>query len=132
MKGRILVVDDEDYMRSICARVLRAAGCEVFLAGTLEEALEMIKGLDGLQLLVTDLQLPDGHGCEAVRGFRGKFPEAGVLVITAFPDLDARREEFLGLGVTESDVLAKPFELGRLEAAVRARLPGGEEPGEGE
>ena len=120
----VLVVDDEEFMRNICGRVLRGMGHEPVFAGTLAEALGKIGALDRLDLLITDLHLPDGHGIEAASCFHGKFPGAGMLVITAFLSLDTHIEEFQALGVSENDMLSKPFSVSALETAVKARLPG--------
>ena len=122
--SRILVVDDEEFMRKICGRVLAGMGCEAFFAETVAQALERINSLDRLDLLITDLHLPDGHGIEAASCFHGKFPGAGMLVITAFLSLDTHIGEFQALGVSENDMLSKPFSVSALETAVKAKLPG--------
>ncbi|HAT71380.1 MAG TPA: response regulator [Elusimicrobia bacterium] len=119
----ILVVDDEEFMRKLCGRILRAIGYEPVFAGSVSEAFEKIGSMEHLDLLITDIRLPDGNGIEAARRARGKFPEARVLVITAFLSLETHAEEFLSLGVSEDDILCKPFTVSDFEAAVKARLP---------
>ncbi|OGR79116.1 MAG: hypothetical protein A2107_15825 [Verrucomicrobia bacterium GWF2_62_7] len=123
---RILVVDDEEFMRKLCGRVLAGLGVEPLFAESVAVALEKAASLDGLDLLITDLRLPDGHGLEVARGVRKKFPAAGILVISAFLNLEENKESFLALGVTEDDMFSKPFSVTVLETAVKARLPGGE------
>lgn len=119
----ILVVDDEEFMRKLCGRILRGLGYEAGFAQALAEAREKIGSLERLDLLITDLQLPDGHGLDVIRAARAKFPAAGVVIITAYLSLETRREEFQSLGISEGDMLSKPFEVARFEAAVKAKLP---------
>lgn len=120
--SNILVVDDEEFMRKLCGRILRGMGHEAVFARTQAEALEQIGSLERLDLLVTDLRLPDGRGTDVIRAARAKFPAAGVLVITALPGPETLRDEFQGLGVLEGDMLSKPFAVSTFEAAVKAKL----------
>ncbi|MDD2804613.1 MAG: response regulator [Elusimicrobiales bacterium] len=119
----ILLADDEDFMRRLCVRMLRGIGYEPFIAASVTEALEKIGAMERLDLLITDLRLKDGHGIEIVRCCRAKFPAARVLVITAFLSLETHVEEFRALGVSDGDILCKPFTASGFEDAVKKRLP---------
>ncbi|PIU17808.1 MAG: DNA-binding response regulator, partial [Elusimicrobia bacterium CG08_land_8_20_14_0_20_59_10] len=91
-------------------------------AQTLAEACEKINSQERLDLLVTDLNLPDGQGLDVIRAARAKFPAAGVVVITALLSPETLRDEFQSLGVSEDDILSKPFAVSTFEAAVKAQL----------
>ena len=119
----ILVVDDEEPMRKLCGRILRGMGYEAVFAQTLAEVRDKSGSLARLDLLVTDLKLPDGSGLDVIRAARAKFPAVGVVVITAYLSLETHRGEFQSLGVSEADMLSKPFEVARFEAAVKSKLP---------
>jgi DNA-binding NtrC family response regulator len=127
----ILVVDDEEFIRKLCGRILGAGGHTPLFAETLALAEERIASLERLDLLVSDLRLPDGCGLEVIRAARARFPRAAVLVITACPDLEALREEYRGLGIPETDILTKPFSIARFEDAVREKLAAGGNTAEG-
>ena len=118
----ILVVDDEEPMRKLCGRILGGMGYEAVFAQTLAEACEKINSQERLDLLVTDLNLPDGQGLDVIRAARAKFPAAGVVVITALLSPETLRDEFQSLGVSEDDILSKPFAVSTFEAAVKAQL----------
>lgn len=122
MSGHIaLVLDDEESMRDICGRVLRSVGLEPLFAGTLGEALGKLDGLERLDVLVADLRLPDGDGLEAARAARKKFPQAGIVFVTASLG-EGKALELAAIAAGEDGVLLKPFFVDRLEAAVRRRL----------
>lgn len=121
---RILVVDDEEFMRALCGRVLGAMGHEIRFADSLAAALGQLRTLPSLDMVVSDLRLPDGNGTEVVRAALEKFPGAAALVMTAYPDADGRREELLALGVDDASLLIKPFDISELEAAVNKGLGG--------
>lgn len=123
MSGRsILVIDDEETMLSLCGRVLRAMGHEPVLAATLREGLEKIQSLDRLDLLVSDLRLPDGNGTQALAAARARFPQAGLLAITAY--LAGMEGELAALGLGKDDIITKPFAVDGFEDAVKAKLRG--------
>ena len=119
---KILVVDDEEHMRKLCGRILGGLGYEAVFAQTLAEACEKINSQERLDLLVTDLNLPDGQGLDVIRAARAKFPAAGVVVITALLSPETFQAEFQSLGVSENDMLSKPFAISGFETAVKAQL----------
>lgn len=124
MKESILVVDDEECMRRLCGRILAGLGYEPVFAASVGEAREKLAAMPALDLLVTDLRLPDGHGLDVIRSARDRFPGAGVLVITAFLGAEGRAEEFRAAGVAQEDIISKPFDVSSLERAVAAKLGG--------
>lgn len=113
---RILVVEDEEAIRNICKRILTPMGYELVFAAGVAEAAEKVESLDRIDMLITDMRLPDGIGTEAIVTLRKKHPAAKVMIMTGSPNP--------GAGFTEEVVLAKPFEMKDLEAAVRRHLEG--------
>jgi CheY-like chemotaxis protein len=80
-KQRILVVDDEPYLRELLSRVLNQAGYEVCLARNgLEALLELRKGLP--DLIISDLRMPRMSGFELLSIVRRRFPDIPVLVLS--------------------------------------------------
>ena len=112
---RVLVIDDEADVRSVVARALKADGHTVTTAADLETARERI--VEGTDLLVLDLRLPDGFGLDLCRELRGEGATLPILVLTALSHVALRVE---GLDAGADDFLAKPFAVAELRARVRA------------
>jgi DNA-binding response OmpR family regulator len=119
---RVLVVDDLDEMRVLIRRALSANGYEVDVAGTLAEAQGM--DLAGYDAVLVDAHLGSERGIELIETLRSQDPAAAgrCLILTG------GATELFPAGVP---ILAKPFQLNDLLAAVRAlQQPGsGTKPG---
>lgn len=112
---RVLVIDDEEDVRSVVARALRADGHAVATAEDLDSARERI--VEGTDLLVLDLRLPDGFGLTLCRELRAEGSTVPILLLTALSHVALRVE---GLDAGADDFLAKPFAIAELRARVRA------------
>lgn len=120
MTRRILVVDDETYVRDLLARVLLRRPYEVDLAADADEALELL-AKHRYDLLLTDVVMPGMDGFELLRRAKAAYPEITVIVLTGY----ARRQsisDFLLYGA--DDYLAKPFQVSSLLDAVDRVLDG--------
>ncbi|HVE99805.1 MAG TPA: response regulator transcription factor [Rubrobacteraceae bacterium] len=113
---RILIIEDEEKMARMIARVLREEGYVAETAGDgragLSRALD-----DSFDLLVVDWMLPERSGVQIVRGLRAAEVNTPVLMLTARGQVEDRVE---GLDAGADDYLAKPFALPELLARVRA------------
>jgi DNA-binding response OmpR family regulator len=116
--GRLLVVDDEQRIRTLLSRVLIQAGFAVDTASTGQEAIEAARR-GHYHLVVLDLMLPDLHGIAVLERLLAARADTTVLVLSAVPEIEQRVRAF-DLGAT--DFLAKPFAIDELLARVRARL----------
>lgn len=83
---RVLIVDDEEPVRKFVERVLREAGYETRVAADGPEALEAAKSGEAIDILVTDLMMPQMNGDELVRRLRLDEPALKVLYLTGFSD----------------------------------------------
>lgn len=115
---KILIVEDEEVIRRLCGRLLSKTERQLILVESVGEAFEVIKE-NQLDLLVTDLRLPDGHGVDVIKCFKAKFPEKKAIIITGSPTPEDRLSQIEGLDV---ECIFKPFEPPVLEAAVRKAL----------
>lgn len=115
---RILLIEDNDRLRTLTGGALRAAGwsCDAFALG--EEGVEALR-LVPYDLVVLDLGLPDMDGLEILRRMRAKAMQTPVLVLTARAAIDERID---GLDAGADDYLTKPFNNGELLARIRALL----------
>ena len=116
---KILVVEDEEVIRRLLARVLIQPDYDLVLVGTIREGLERIDQTNW-DMLITDLRLPDGDGADVIQRFKNKSRELPIIVITGSPTPGSRMPRALDLDVQEC--IYKPFELDVIQTAVRAAL----------
>ena len=118
-KTRILVVDDDQICGDATARVLRAAGFEVSLAPDHRLALEDLESTRPVDLLITDIVMPDRvNGVALSRMARMRRPELKVIYLTAY-DSPGVEDDAIG------PVLRKPVDEEQLVAEVRRVLATG-------
>jgi len=121
---RLLVIEDEDKMRSVLRRGLEAAGYVVDEAEDGQAGLA--RGLEGgHDAIVLDILLPDIDGFEVCRRLRRAEVWAPVLMLTA---LDAVNDRIAGLDAGADDYLVKPFALDELLSRLRALIRRGRPP----
>lgn len=116
MKGRILVVEDEEKLRRVIEIQLKGAGFEVLQAGTAEDAM---RHCDRADLILTDLKLPGMDGLELLSRLRRQDSGVPVIVMTAFGTVE-NAVQAMKLGA--ADFLPKPFSLDHLMAVVNKGL----------
>jgi CheY-like chemotaxis protein len=106
-KVKVLVVDDEVFVRDVLNQRLTAEGFEVVLARNGNEALEEIMNHPDIAVLFTDLRMPTMNGLELIRHIRSIMSEVLVVVISGF--LDSLKEaEGQDLALID-ETLEKPF-----------------------
>jgi signal transduction histidine kinase/CheY-like chemotaxis protein len=113
---RVLIVDDDEAIRKVTARVLRARGCDVEVAASGDEGLRMIAESGAPDLIVTDLSMPGTSGATFARGALAAHADVRVLVVTGYVDEDLA--DLMATG--RAQILAKPFTAQSLAAAVDA------------
>lgn len=84
---RVLLLEDDAPLRDRFRRLLEASPKVHLVAacGTLGEALDVLHR-EAIDLLMADLNLPDGHGIEAIRALRALYPDADAMVISVLAD----------------------------------------------
>jgi two-component system OmpR family response regulator len=115
---RLLLVDDEDNLRSMLEAALRHHGFDVATAATGRQALDAVTAA-APDLLVLDVMLPDLDGFEVCRRLRTEGTRTPVLFLTA---RDATEDKVRGLTLGGDDYLVKPFSLEELVARAHALL----------
>ncbi len=118
MPVRILVVDDDRAVREALRRALALAGYEVHLAEDGEDALEQVVRAVP-DAVVLDVGLPGIDGLEVCRRVRRTGSRVPILILTA---RDAVADRIDGLDVGADDYMVKPFDVGELQARLRALL----------
>jgi len=120
MRRRVLVVDDETDFLATYERLLRRQAYDVVTVTSRAAGLAALAG-EPLDLVISDLRLPDGDGLDVVRAARDARDPVPVIVITGYPSDETRRAA-LAAGATM--FLAKPFVAAVLLAAIRSGLDG--------
>ena len=115
---RLLLVDDEENLRSMLEAALRHNGFDVVAVAGGREALDVVASVQP-DLVVLDVMLPDLDGFEVCRRLRSDGSKAPVLFLTA---RDATEDKVRGLTLGGDDYLVKPFSLDELVARVHAVL----------
>jgi len=111
----VLVVDDDESIRTLVITLLEDAGYRVCAAGTEEDVKAELARLESLDLLLSDVILPDTDGPRVKQLVEAKFPHAPCLFMTGHADgLLAPR----GITGREVDLLRKPFTGDQLVAKV--------------
>ena len=116
--GRILVVDDEVYIRDLVSSALRIAGLEPVTCGTGDDAVR-IATRERPDLIVLDVGLPGMDGFEVCRTLRDGGNQVPVVFLTARDDKEDMLQGFTKGG---DDYMTKPFSIDELVARVRAVL----------
>jgi two-component system cell cycle sensor histidine kinase/response regulator CckA len=117
----VLIVDDETSLRQFADRVLREAGYTTVVASDGPEAIEIAATLEPLDLLVTDVMMPQMTGDELARRLRQSRPELKVLYLTGFSDRLFKEKATLW---ADEAFLDKPCSVKGLRQAVSLLLFG--------
>ena len=119
--ARVLVVDDEEPVRRFVERVLHDAGYETAVAGDGSEAIQVAAKFSGIDVLVTDVMMPNMLGDELARRLRQNEPDLKVLYLTGYSD--RLFKEKVTLWEAEA-FLDKPCSVAGLRQAVSLLLYG--------
>ena len=118
--ARILIADDEEAIRALCARALSGEGHEVLSAADGAEALDIIGREQGrIDLLITDIQMPVMDGIALALATARDYPNLIIVLMTGYAD---QRERAHGLDALIHGVLNKPFSLTEFRSAVQGVL----------
>ena len=114
-KPAVLVVDDERFMRELCADILSEAGFQVVVAGDAQAALGLGQA-DPPAVILLDMMLPGMGGIKALTHFARVFPSVPVIVITAHASLQTAID---AVKHGAYDYIPKPLESNALVTAVK-------------
>lgn len=116
--GRVLVVDDEESIRSLLRMMLTQAGYDVEEAEDGGKAVEILNSGDNplmVDVIICDIRMPRINGVEAIRYFRAQYPSLPVIVLTGYHD-EQLAFSLLKQGVVEH--IEKPAERDRILSSV--------------
>ena len=114
--SRILVVDDEEPLRTLVARGLGMDGHSCLTAADGAEALDILLAEEGrFDLLLTDIRMPLMDGIALALAAKQRFPELTIMLMTGYAE---QRERAKSLETIVAEVMAKPFTIAELRATV--------------
>jgi two-component system cell cycle sensor histidine kinase/response regulator CckA len=120
-QGTILLVEDEDGLRSLNARGLRSRGYSVIEASNGIEAMEALEEKNGaVDLVVSDVVMPEMDGPTLLKEMRGRNPDLKIIFVSGYA------EDAFEKSLPENEQFAflpKPFTLAQLVAAVKETMP---------
>ncbi|MGB8914103.1 MAG: response regulator, partial [Candidatus Sulfotelmatobacter sp.] len=116
---KVLLVDDDDAVRSMMNATLEHRGFEVVAAASVTEALRHI-ATESFDVLITDLHMPNpGDGFTVVTAMRHSQPNALTLLVSGYPDVQSAMAAIL---LEADEIMVKPFEVAKLADLVREKM----------
>ena len=115
---RILVVDDEEQMRDLLAKVLERKGFQTSVCGDGTEALAFLEK-EPVDLVVTDVRMPGLGGMEALRAVKELNPDIVVIIMTAFGSID---QAVQAVKDGAYDYINKPFKIDEMLLTIEKAL----------
>ncbi|MCZ2485684.1 PAS domain S-box protein [Aquirufa antheringensis] len=115
--ARVLLVDDNATNRKVASQILMKAGCEVLMASSGQEAINILQKDANFDLVLMDIQMPEMDGMETTRRLKALNLAAlpPIVAMTAYA-MKEDRERFLAAGM--DDYLAKPIRAQQIIAMV--------------
>ena len=117
-KNSVLVVDDEDSIRTTINAILEDEGYKVDLAATGKEAIEKSTA-QFYNVMLLDIRLPDMEGIELLKKLRTDIPRTRKIMVTGFPSLQNTIE---ALNKGADAYLVKPVDVEELLKVVREQI----------
>jgi two-component system, cell cycle sensor histidine kinase and response regulator CckA len=118
----ILLVEDEEAVRTLARRILARKGHRIIEASNGREALELVRDrIAEIDLVITDAVMPEMNGPDLAKALQGLRPDLRILFMSGYTDDDILRRGELKRG---AGFLHKPFSTDQLARAVRSVLDG--------
>jgi CheY-like chemotaxis protein len=109
---KILVVEDDPFIRDMAVSELKYAGYEVMEAETGGQALRLLQAGIAVDVLLTDVRLPEANGWEVAQAYRERFPDLPVLYVTGY----AEQMQPVRGGI----ILSKPYKMSQVIGLLKS------------
>jgi two-component system KDP operon response regulator KdpE len=116
--GKVLIVDDEIYIRRALHNTLHGMGFDVDDASTGEAALQLVREA-AYDVALLDINMPGIGGIGACREIRRSLPRLGILMLTV---RDSEEDKVTALDAGADDYITKPFSIRELAPRIRAAV----------
>jgi DNA-binding NtrC family response regulator len=119
---KVLIVEDDNAMAQMCAKLIRRRGYTVLIACSGHDALSIVREARDIDVVISDVQMPHMSGTQLLARLRALDATLPVILITGYAHL-LSPSQALALGA--ADYIMKPFDpdilIGSLERAARSR-----------
>jgi DNA-binding response OmpR family regulator len=112
----ILVVDDNRDLATSTAALLETAGYAAIPASSAREAVDLLDEAERIDLVLSDIRMPDVDGFDLVRVLRHRFPSLPIILMSGLP---VTSDDIVPRGAT---ILMKPFDARELQEAIERKL----------
>lgn len=83
---KVLIIDDEEKLRNLLAKIISLEGFDVFQASNIKSGLKRLE-LEDIDVIICDVKLPDGNGVETAKLIKEKHPSIEVILLTAYGNI---------------------------------------------
>jgi DNA-binding NtrC family response regulator len=118
-KRKILIVDDEDTIRSLFVEALQELGYECEVAKYGLECLEKFQRKNDYDVVLLDVQMPKLNGIETFRRLKVHFPDLYIIMVSASRDIENVR---VAMKEGACDYIFKPFHVGDVDVVIKRAL----------
>jgi DNA-binding NtrC family response regulator len=122
MRTKVLIVEDDNAMAQMCAKLIRRRGHTVLIAGSCHDALAVVRELRDIDVVISDVQMPQMSGVQLLARLHALDATLPVILMTGYAHV-LGPDQALALGA--ADYILKPFEpeilISSLERASRSR-----------
>ncbi|MDK2773139.1 MAG: response regulator, partial [Flavobacterium sp.] len=118
LKENILIVDDDINILEVLYRHLASYNYHVYKAVSVKEAVSILRD-NTINLLITDLKMPEIDGFELIKFTTDHYPKLPILVVTGYPSI---QDSLLAIKSGVVEYLTKPFTKEELETSVKKTL----------
>jgi DNA-binding NtrC family response regulator len=115
LRPHVLIVDDDDLIRRLCAEIVQGSDMSVETAATTEEAIDCLTRVK-VDIVITDIRVPEMGGMALIKRLRASHPDTGIVVLTGHGTVDMAVEAIYA-GVL--DYITKPFTVEAFERKLR-------------
>jgi DNA-binding NtrC family response regulator len=126
MQTKVLIVEDDNAMAQMCAKLIRRHGHTVVIAATGQDALAMVREGRDIDVVISDVQMPKMGGMQLLARLRALDATLPIILMTGYGQLFSPSE---ALEIGAADYILKPFEpetlIGSLERATSSRVHAG-------
>ena len=84
--NKVLIIDDEEKLRTLLAKIISLEGFEVLQAGDVKKGLQKLENAD-VDVVICDFKLPDGTGVELSKTIKEKYPAIEIILLTAYGNI---------------------------------------------
>jgi len=118
---KILVVDDDDLIRDLIYEILEPNGYQILLADNGNKALEILDR-EEVDLIITDIIMPDKEGIETIIDIKKKLPRAKIIAMSGGGQLDANSYLSIAKKLGVKATITKPFDPAKLIRTIEEVL----------